>query len=314
MSENKLPWTLRSSDFYKIGWHIRPTIAYELMFEFLRLSPSYEMARKASAKELTQEQKAQLPEDFDRVLATYALLGDVQKILFRQWWVQRGLKVFGNPNSSSKVRKVAELKFGQLLEANDLSADINSYMNGARQEEGLQPTVLIAMPLGLSKAEYRKQLDKIMSELSISNADAIPQAKIKLQGKRLRAKVLFSGIKLLWFRAAKPSWQEWRLGAKSGYSKSYSKELNPDNPRKTYGTVESYDREMMTKITHRALKKFEAIAENAARGKFPSEEPVDKMDFNYKVLVKRIQAKNAWEKAEKARLLARYNIKNKLAE
>lgn len=304
---------LRNSDFYQSGWHVRPTIGYELMFEFLRLSPSYELARKANTKGLTKEEEALLPKDFDRVLETYALLGDVQKILFRQWWIQRGLKVFGSPYSSLKVHKVAELEFCQALEATDLREDVDIYLNGVRQEEGLKATVLVAIPVGLRKAEYRKQLDKIMSELSISDDGSMNKSKIKLQGQRLRAKVLFNGIKLLWFRAAKPKWQEWRLGAKSGISETYSKVLDVDNPRKVYGTLESYDREMMTKITHRALKKFEAIAENAARGKFPSQDLVDKVAFDYTSLAKRIKEKNAWEKTEKARLLARYKIKKKIS-
>jgi hypothetical protein len=58
----------------------------------------------------------------------------------------------------------------------------------------------------------------------------------------------------------------------------------------------------MTKITGRALRKYELIAENAARGRFPCAEPVEIMDFDYPALAKRIRAKNTWESKEKERL------------
>ena len=309
MAQNKLPWKLRYSDFNQPNWHIRPTIAYELMFEFLRLSPSYELARKANAGELTVSDKASFPKDFDRVLETYALLGDVQKILFRHWWLARGLKVFGNPYAKAKVHKVADIVGGQDVEAASLVDEIDNYLSGIRQEEGLERTILIAIPVGLRKAEFRKQLDHIMDEIGKADATSAFKPIIELQGKRLRAKVLFNGIRLLWFRAAKPKWQEWRLGAKARISETYSKVLNPDNPRRTYGTLESYDREMMTKITHRALKKYEAIAENAARGRFPCDHPASTVTFDYPALAKHIQSKNAWEKAYKAKQLAVYKAR-----
>ena len=66
--------------------------------------------------------------------------------------------------------------------------------------------------------------------------------------------------------------------------------------------IEQTDRDMMTKITYRALNKFEAIAENAARGKFPSDEPVETSPFDYPRIAKQIQRNNVWEKKEKERL------------
>jgi hypothetical protein len=66
------------------------------------------------------------------------------------------------------------------------------------------------------------------------------------------------------------------------------------------------DREMMSKITHRALVKFQAIAENAARGRFPSDEIAEQVPFDYSKLARIIQRKNAWEDKEKARLLREF--------
>ena len=303
------PWDIRNSDFYKPDWHIKPTGSYQLMFEFLRVSPSYELARKHHAEGLSEEEKSKLPADFNQVLETYELFGDVQKVLFRKWWIERGLKIFGNPYAKPKAHKVAVIKNGEDIEGINLVPALNEYLGGVREQEGLQKTLLIALPLGLKKIEYKKALDKILAEISIEEDEPVIKPMIKLLSKRSRTKVLFKGLKLLWFKAAKPKWEEWKLGAKSNYSPTYSRELNIDNPRKTYGTLESYDREMMTKIVCRALRKYETIAENAARGKFPSEDPIERIDFNYPELAKRIKRKNTWEENEKARLIAKYQPK-----
>ena len=195
---------------------------------------------------------------------------------------------------------------GKDVSAETLLGNVDSYLAGARHEEGLVGSVLVAVPLGLRQSEIRKQMATILATYSGHEHNAHQNPLIKLQGKRLRAKVLFNGLRLLWFKSARPQWEHWRLGAKSRFSVTYSKELNPANPRRVNSTLESYDREMMTKITNRALKKFEAIAENAARGRFPSQDPVHPVDFKYPLLAKRIQGKNAWEQEEKARLLATF--------
>lgn len=300
----RLPWKLRGSDFNQPGWHTRPTVAYELMFEYLRLSPSYELARKANQEGLSDEDKKNLPADFDKVLKTYELLGDVQKILFRYWWVERGLRVFGNPYKKPKVHLISDIQNGKELMAKDVASDLDIYLQGARTEEGLERTLLIALPVGLKKTEYKKQLENILASLE-EETEQVINPRIKLHGKRLRVPVLFKGLRLLWFKAAKPKWAAWRLGAYSKFSDSYSKELDVSSTRRLdRNSTEIYDRLMMTKITTRALKKYEAIAENAARGKFPCEDPVDQVDFDYPALAKRIKNKNTWEANTKKKLQA----------
>ena len=128
-------------------------------------------------------------------------------------------------------------------------------------------------------------------------------------GKRLRAKSLFTGLRLLWFKAAKPKWALWRLGAQARLSETYSKVLDPTAGRRVKDVIEQTDRDMMTKITYRALNKFEAIAENAARGKFPCDEPVEKSPFDYPTIAKQIQRNNAWEKKEKERLTRLFELR-----
>lgn len=302
MTTERMPWKLRAADFNKPGWHTRPTVGFELMFEFLRLSPSYELARKANEEGLTAQDRQKLPADFKQVLNTYALLGNVQTILFRSWWLLNGLKAFGNPHSKPKVHKFALLPNGVDVRLDAIAADLELLLGDVRQDEGLGPALLLSVPLGRRKGEVLAEIGRLLDQYT-NKGGKTTEPKLVLMGKRLRAKVLFNGVRLLWFKAAKPNWELWRLGAKARLSKTYSSVLDINGPRKVKNEIEMNDREMMSKITYRSLLKFEAIAENAARGRFPSEAPVDQSSFDYPGLAKIIRHKNAWENKEKTALL-----------
>lgn len=310
MAKKRLPWKLRGSDFNEPGWSTRPTVGYELFFEFLRLSPSYELARKASEEGLTAEEKKSLPSDFREVQKTYAMLGNVQTTLYRQWWLSRGLRTFGNPHKRPAVHQIAELKGGVDVSASAVLDGLDQLLSTTRRDEGLAPALLLSVPLGQRKSDVLRQFSRLLDKYAEVSGTTQPP-KLKLMGQRLRAKVLFSGIRLLWFKAAKPKWELWRLGAKAGLSQTYSSVLDVAAPRKVKDEMEMHDREMMSKITYRALVKFEAIAENAARGRFPSEASVEQVPFDYPALARRIRRKNLWEDKEKARLLKAYKEEQK---
>lgn len=309
MNKKNNPWTLRGGDFSKSGWHTRPTIGYELMFEYLRLSPSYALANKQATIGLTKQEEACLPADFNEVIRTYELLGDVQKILFRQWWIRRGIKVFGNPYTHPKVHELAELHSDKDVEIRELADNLTHYLNETRRDEGLVNALLLSVPLGRRKAEVIKQVSEILDRYSKRTGDTKQKPQLKLIGKRLRAKVLFNGLRLLWFKAARPSWVHWRLGAKAEISETYSKELDAATERKDYTEDSKVDRILLGKITYRALRKFNRIAENASRGRFPCEDPTEDMPMDYRQLARQIQTKNAWEKNEKIRILKVYKKK-----
>jgi hypothetical protein len=306
MSQQLLPWKLRRSDFDTPGWHTRPTVGFELMFEFLRLSPSYELARREASGNLVDDDRVSLPSDFDQVRQTYKLLGDVQNTLFRQWWLNHGLMAFGVPHARPKPRGLAVLEASVDTQPDALTETLSQYLSSTRRDEGLLFVLVLAVPLAARRSEVLTEVRKLLDQHEMGE-QLLPKPQFRLMGQRLRAKVLFNGVRLLWFRAAKPKWELWRLGAKAGLSSTYSSVLDVNAPRKVKDVFEMHDREMMSKITFRALTKFEAIAENAARGRFPCEEPVDKAPFDYPALSRIVRTKNRWEDKEKARLMRAYS-------
>lgn len=64
-----------------------------------------------------------------------------------------------------------------------------------------------------------------------------------------------------------------------------------------------YDREMLTIIASRALLRSRMIAENAARGRFPTHEKCETaLEFDFKELRQRIRRRNRWQEREIKRL------------
>ena len=87
------------------GMWVTDASLYMLWFEFLAISPSYELARRFRAGKSTPADV--FPKDFDRVLSVFDDLGDIQKILFRPWWKEFGLLYFGYQGNRPAVTQVA---------------------------------------------------------------------------------------------------------------------------------------------------------------------------------------------------------------
>ena len=116
------------------------------------------------------------------------------------------------------------------------------------------------------------------------------KAKRSLTAKRLRSAPLFIGIKLLWAKAQHPDWVNWRLGVVAKVSPTNAIGLDISATKASAKTVDQ--RNNMTVLTSRALKKAQYIAENAARGRFPDPKPIALSDFDYEDIYRRMQIAN----------------------
>jgi endonuclease/exonuclease/phosphatase family metal-dependent hydrolase len=303
MAKVREPWQTRGKDFSRPGLFAETTTAYRLLFEYLKLSPSYELARKANAEGLTKEDQEKLPSDFDKVLKTYELLGDVQKVIYRKWWLTKGIQAYGHPYSKPRVHEITRTAIDTPTTLTDIQGKLTAYLTATREEEGFVPTALISVPLGRTRKEVLRQINKLLDEYSAYKQPVIKKPKLKITAQRIHGKALMKGIRLIWLKAANPKLEEWRLGVHAKVSDTYNSVFDPKGPRRVKDDREGIDRRIMTRLTSRALDRAEKIAENAARGKFPSQESVERIDFSYSSLALRIQSNNKWEKIEQQRLL-----------
>jgi hypothetical protein len=241
---------------------------YMLWFEFLADSPSYELARRYRTKSLSPQDKQQLPADFDQVLSVYDDFGDVQRQQFTQWWDETGMQICAFRSRKPRVTRVAALP-RRLTDVNKVKSNVENYITRGWRNQGRQNTLLLALPIGLTKANIAKQISTILGKYPEAVKQINPRPpKYALQGKRQNKDMLFRYMHVLRARAALPNLTLWRIGARTGVSDTYSPVL--DYKEKVLCKGDTYDRTMLTIITSRAFLRGKLIAENAARGVFPS--------------------------------------------
>ena len=257
-----------------------------LMFEYLRLSPTYELARKARFGKLTAAQKRGLPDDFDLVLKTYDEYGDVSKISFVDWWAQTGINLYGSEYIKPQVRQIANIEKNEEYEPGFAKA-LEQYFKGFRKHEGSGRALILAIPLGMPKRAILKEVTKMINKTGVTVPPKAQKAKRSLTAKRLRSPPLIRGIHLLWIKAQHPEWVNWRLGVAAKVSPKNAENLDINAKKASAKTVNQ--RYNMTVLTSRALKKAQYIAENAARGRFPDPKPIALPEFDYQDIYRRMQ-------------------------
>lgn len=256
----------KTSDFRGDGVWATKLGYYLLWMEYLAVSPSYELARRYRADQLTDVEKAQLPADFDTVLSVYDDLGDVQRITFLDWWSERGLSVFGYEGAKPRVRRIDTLRSNRHRKA---AERVQDFIEGDWTDQGQPNAMLLSVPLGLSKSQITRQLSKLLARYELEQRVLPnPVSKYPLLGTRQRKDTLFRYLFVVWVRCVMPRQALWRIGARAKVSDTYSRELDP-KARIARGEM-VYDRNVLAMLTSRAWSRGLALAENAARGRFPS--------------------------------------------
>jgi hypothetical protein len=276
---------------------------YMLWLEYLALSPSYELARRFRAGTITDGELAELPSDFDRVLAVFEDLGDVQRVLFRPWWLETGIRFFGQQGNRPTVRRVATLTLGS-KRTKAASQRLEGYMSGAWADQGKQTTMIAAIPVGMPKAKVLRAVAALLDKYTDEERHLHMEPKYRLLGKRQNGKALLAYIRVIHFRSAMWKQELWRVGVRSKISFSYSGSVD-EKSKVQYGGPGSYERIMLSIMTSRALLRGKLIAENAARGIFPSYASLPEakdFEFESNKLYKKIASRNKWKTAEEKRL------------
>ena len=257
-----------------------------LMFEYLRLSPTYELARKSRFGKLTAAQKRMLPDDFDLVLKTYDEYGDVSQISFANWWAKTGINLYGSEYIKPQVRQIANIDKDEEYEPGFAKA-LEQYFKSFRKHEGSGQALILAIPLGMPKRAILKEVSKMINRTGVTVPPKAQKAKRSLTAKRLRSPPLFIGLNLLWAKAQNPDWVNWRLGVAANVSPKNTEGLDLNAKKASAKTADQ--RINLTVLTSRALKKAQYIAENAARGRFPDPKPIALPDFNFEDIYRRMK-------------------------
>lgn len=267
-----------------------------LMLEFMKLSPTYELARKANNGWLSRAEKKSLPKDFDQVLSTYEEFGDLSTITFNEWWKERGIYIYGTDFEKPKVRLIANVEKGEKVDSAFHRA-LDHYFKTSRMQEGEVPSLILSVPLGMNKRYVLSQVTKLIDQAGVSVPVKAQKAKKSLAAKRLRSAPLFTMIHLLRNKSANPNLELWRLGVIANVSPANMEGLDAKAVKVTSKTTDQ--RINMQILTSRFLLKAKRTVEHAARGNFPCSTPIDLPDFNYEEIYQRYKKSQSVKKASK---------------
>jgi hypothetical protein len=227
---------------------------YELLHDYLRESPSYQLAcRFMSANGKGRPKNA--PSDWPAVLKLYKDFGDVFRIREDVWWRTTGRDLY-----DIKIKDPCVLNLGITERSLDaLSMDEHSelewdLMNRPR-------SLLIAVPTVLTKKEAMTQFAAILKAQEF-RTDAEPVAKYQLTKSKLQRNTLAIGPLAL--RAYKRDMPLWKIGYKFKLSPSAVSDID-------IGKEVSIKKGYLSILASKLIHKAELIAENAARGRFPSD-------------------------------------------
>lgn len=288
----------RAADFRNDGVWATKLGFYLLWMEYLAVSPSYELARRYRAGILTHAERTRLPADFEDVLAVYDDLGDIQRVSFLDWWSERGLTVFGYEGAKPRVQVIDNLRSNRHRKA---AQRLQGFIENDWTEQGQPNAMLVSIPVGLTKTQITRQLGKLLARYEDEHR-VLPERKAKypLVGTRQRKDTLFRYLFVVWVRCAMPRQPLWRVGARAKVSDTYSREL--DAGARIARGDQVYDRSVLAVLTSRAWSRGLALAENAARGRFPTYDmPDHAVEPNTHDLWDMIYSRRRWKKRIKPR-------------
>lgn len=277
-----------------------------LMVEFLRISPSYELARQIRSKRLNQKTQnkliTQLYEaegkklsaidkqtvitEFQSVLATYDEIGDISTMAFDDWWQARGIYIYGTPYSKPLVKQITRIEKDEDFEPL-FYKPYEQYLTQIRSSEGNPTSLILGLPLGIPKADLLRQISRLIDHAKVPLAAKSARAGKALAAKRLRSEPLFIQLRILMAKAQYPDMQLWKVGLWAKVSAKHAKTLDLKESKKKFEDADS--KEHLAILTSRTFKKARQVAENAAHGSFPSSKPVRLPHYDFEDIYARLR-------------------------
>lgn len=274
---------------------VKDIYRYVFWFEYLAISPSYELARRYRTGAELDESK--LPADFSDVLCVYDDLGDVQRNTFRQWWRKVGLRNFGFDCEKPKVWLVG-ITEDDVEPDPGLTDELGYFFEEEWVDYGKQETLILAVPTGLPAGEINSEINRILEQITSKRQTLkAPPAKYQIADGRFRADALRRYFRLVQYQAQNPSFPHWKVGfyAFCDWTENSLKRAGV-SPTKLPDVDQKKN---LANSTRRSIEHARMIAENAARGLFPTHTPhPHALAFDYHELRDLIDHRNKWQESE----------------
>jgi hypothetical protein len=249
LGRKPLPRLIRlGSDFDKSGISVKPDLRYDLVCDYLKASPSYDAVMRKLAN---QKSPYPLPKDYKAVAKVVKDFGAIYKMKEADWWDRIGKQLYGISAPLPVVNIVGTLK----------STNKQQISNWTGVD-----SVVAELPLNLTLPQALNQLRKQLSNYQFSTVLPKQTAPTyQLSNSKLRIETLQNGLRAL--KLYKRGLPLWKIGNDLRLIPAQSfieKNIDVNDPNLA-------DRkELLSIAASRLIKTAALVAENAARGMFPT--------------------------------------------
>jgi hypothetical protein len=270
---------------------------FEPLFTLLQVSPTYELARLYRSGNCSVELKNLLPNDFEKVLNTYDKFGSVMDIENYRWLKIIPRRYFGRQHVDPPLQTLGfiGIRNEDSFTTENLFSELDEFLATHKrlQDDSIYQVVAVNTKFGLPDLleDFKFHMKRMRRYLPNKNEVVIAEEKAELQKERLHISKISKGAELLMEKVANPSLPNWRLGVRVKFSSTFDKRIKNQNLR----LEEIKDAQVeYGKIIYRAIKKFERMAENAARGNYPCDHKIEYEKFDYPAIQKRMNSYFEW--------------------
>ena len=266
-NRQKLPrFELQGSSWEESGLFAASDWRYEALVDYLKLSPSYklvcEWARKGS-KAIPKN----VPKDWKLLVKTYEDFGDVWRIPESRWWKSRGIALFG-----IKAAKAQTFIVGNSDDVHLINGKTTAQSQKTWQDMGKPECLVLAIPTNQTKQMVLKQINAIVRAGNfVSTKPRLIKPKYELIRSKLREPTIKLGtIALKMYQLGYPL---WLIGNQLELSPAHHIELDEQGNPNTNELNLSEKKVRLQILASKLVAKAELIAENAARGFYPTDAP-----------------------------------------
>jgi hypothetical protein len=255
----------------------------KLWMEFLRISPSYAVAWDVISGKLTETQASELVSDLPSVLKVAGDFGDVWSVTPEQHWQDHSFRLFGVQLAELDLKVVHVMQAGQPTDEYQLNQQIREFATHTRREMGNPLTVLVSVPIDMNRQDLVRLFGGMLTYFKEHREDfddeLIPEPRYQISSNRHPLLALRTLLELANRKARNPELTHRELAEALSINRvSLEVVKNADSTREKADAIN-----VINATVSRMLNQGIAIAENAARGRYPDQHGVEvelkKIDF-----------------------------------
>lgn len=243
--------------YYRNGVDAKEDYRYAAMYEFLKLSPSFfSVLRHIEGKQSTFP----LPEDLEVVKPVVEDFRHIFRMDGFEWWRKHGQYLFGTPAPAQKV-----------FIAGHVSGANKSLTVHRDQIDAIVARIAVNQTKKEALAALDRELDALIKagRFDVASAESL-QGKYGFTSRRIRRSTLAQCKEALSYYQSKKVYPLWWIGNLLEVSPAMA--LTNENIQGFDSGEIAYRKQVLGITTSRIVRQGMLIAENAARGRFPSDD------------------------------------------